>query len=172
MSKAKTAGERLPEATEASLERLYRRHSSWLTASIRRRFGRDAEDVVQETWLRVAPLGALAELRHPKAFLLRVASNLAINRALQTKRRQAILETVAPLEADGQGADQLEAVQLQQMIEGLPQPLRDVFLLSRLGGLSTARIAEELQVSRKTVEWRLSRAMAHCAAQLRRDEGA
>lgn len=168
MSKAESASENAAGPARGQLERLYRVHGPWLIARIRRRFGSDAEDVVQETWLRLAPLGELSGIRHPQAFLLKVASNLAINRAKQSRRRREILDTARPLQASGQGEDQLDALQLQQIIIGLPQPLRDVFLLSRLGGLTNDQIAEQLGISSKTVEWRKTRALAHCAAQLRR----
>lgn len=150
------------------LDSLYRLHSPWLTARIRRRFGRDAEDVVQEVWLWLIPLTASETIRSPKALLLRIASNIAITRARQTRRRSELLAYHASDVTPTYGADQSEAVLLQQIVLGLPQPLRDVFVLSRIGGMTNSQIAEQLGVSPKTVEWRMTKALAYCAAQLRR----
>jgi len=65
-------------------------------------------------------------------------------------------------------ASQTHDVFIRELVLGLPQPLRDVFVLSRFGGLSNSQIAERLGISPKTVEWRMTKALAHCAAQLRR----
>ncbi len=40
--------------SRARLDRLYRRYSSWLEARLRRRYGADAEDIVQDAWLKIA----------------------------------------------------------------------------------------------------------------------
>jgi RNA polymerase sigma-70 factor (ECF subfamily) len=64
-------------------------------------------------------------------------------------------------------ASQIDVVLTRQLVLGLPQPLRDVFVLSRVSGLSNNQIAEQLGISPKTVEKRMTKAKAHCAAQLR-----
>ena len=133
-----------------------------------RRYGhQDAEDIIQETWLRLASAVSLSQIHHPKAFLLRIAANLALTRG---RRRKLALraETMAASTRDRIEADQAENLTLAQIVFGLPEPLRDVFLLSRIDGLTNAQIADRLGVSPKTVEWRMTRALAHCAAQLRR----
>lgn len=175
MTKAKSVGdeERPGARTRGPLDRLYRLYSPWVTARIRHRFGWDAEDVVQEAWLWIIPMSARTPIRYPKALLLRVASNIAITRARQTRRRSEILAEACPdtagiYGAGVYGADQAEAVLLKQVTLSLPQPLRDVFVLSRIGGLSNGQIAEQLGISSKTVEWRMTKALAYCAAQLRR----
>jgi RNA polymerase sigma factor (sigma-70 family) len=163
------SADRLPEPGRAVLADLYRRYGPWLIARVRGRFGiENAEDVVQETWLRLAPIGAREEIRHPKALLLRIASNLAINQGRQAVRQAKILET----EGAGHGLatqaeDQTQAVLLRQIILGLPEPLHDVFVLSRFKGLTHAQIADQLGVPVTTVEWRMSKAVAHVTAQLR-----
>lgn len=170
MSEADATGDedRASPRSRGRLDRLYRLYSPWVTARIRRRFGWDAEDVVQEAWLWIIPMSVNTPIRYPKALLLRVASNIAVTRARQARRRSEILEAARPKESLGYGADQPEAVLLQQVTLSLPQPLRDVFVLSRIGGLTNTQIAEQLGISPKTVEWRMTKALAYCAAQLRR----
>ena len=63
---------------------------------------------------------------------------------------------------------QLTQVLARELLLGLPAPLRDVFVLSRIVGLTNVQIAERLGISPKTVEGRMTKALAHCAAQLRR----
>lgn len=153
--------------SDAGISRLHQRYDRWLTAVLRRRFGsQDSDDLVQDTWLRLASVDSLTELRHPKAFLLRVAMNLAANRHHRRKLGERAEALVAPL--DRVEEDQTGNVLIAQIVLSLPEPLRDVFLLSRLDGLTNAQIGERLGISPKTVEWRMTRALAHCAAQLRR----
>ena len=132
-----------------------------------KRYGaEDGEDLFQDTWLRLASTSVVADLSHPKAFLLRVAMNIAASRHHRRNIGSRAEDMAA--QADRMEADQNDAVLLSQIIVGLPEGLRDVFLLSRLDGLTNAQIAEKLGISQKTVEWRMTRALAHCAAQLRR----
>lgn len=154
--------------SRARLDRLYRRYSAWLEARLRRRYGADAEDIVQDAWLKIAPLEATLDIRHPKAFLLTFATNLARSRARQTVRRSELLALNLPVAPAGLAGGQTEAVELEDLILGLPQPLRDVFVLSRFVGLTNLQISERLGISPKTVEGRMTKALAHCAAQLRR----
>lgn len=152
------------------LDDLHLRHDAWLRKSVRKRFGgHDPEDLVQETWLRLAAYKALVDVRHPRAFLLRIVSNLAKDRAVGRERAARLLAQSGRLgEGDHAHATQFDAVVMKELILGLPEPLRDVFLLSRLDGLTNIQIGERLGISPKTVEWRMTRALAHCAAQLRR----
>lgn len=159
----------LPRQHDA-LSAFYLRHSAWLLARLTRRHGKqDAEDILQDTWLRLAQSGPISEVRHPRAFLIRIASNLAINRSVRRARRSTQRGDLAVLEEyTVTYPSQAEHVALAQIILGLPEALRDVFLLSRVDGLTNVQIGERLGISPKTVEWRMTRALAHCAAQLRR----
>lgn len=152
------------------IEIIHRRYGAWLKARLVRRYGlQDAEDLSQETWLRLVPYQACDDIRHPKALLLRIATNLAIDRFGRRAKRGRLVDEVSKL--DGWGIElpaQTDELLARQIVLGLPQPLRDVFVLSRVGGLTNGQIAEQLGISPKTVEWRMTKALAHCAAQLRR----
>jgi RNA polymerase sigma-70 factor (ECF subfamily) len=156
-----------------TVEDLYRSHGAWLEGALRRRFGRAvteiAEDLVQETYLRLAPGGLAAVIERPRALLMRIASNLALDHLRRRNRAERALAHFAGPRPPSphQSAEPLAAMELQEVILGLPEPLRDVFVLSRFGGLTYEEIADHVGLSVKTVEWRMSRALALCAARLR-----
>lgn len=140
-----------------------------------------AEDIVQETWIRAART-ALPE--NPRAYLYRMASNLAVDHLRKTSARQKIetadvfddpanrevlLHTVssstpAPEE---QAAAREEFAILCNAIDELPDKCRTVFLLYRARGLSMKEIAEKLGLSPKTVENHIARALLHCRKRMR-----
>lgn len=162
---------RSPNAQQASagLRDLIDEHGPWLRSAILRRYGvQEADDLIQEVWLRVAPYKQHAAIRHPRAFLLTIAANLFIDRRNRSGRAARWLEQAQVLQPDREIAPQADELYLREVILTLPRPLRDVFLLSRFGGLSNRQIAEQLGISPKTVEWRMTKALAHCAAQLKR----
>lgn len=162
--------DRMNEESQAVLSDIYNRYSSWFRARLVRRYGaQDAEDLLQETWMRVLPYQANGGVRHPKALLLRIASNLAADRTARRFHRSRHAREVGQLEGWGfEMPAQTDELMARELVLGLPVPLRDVFVLSRFGGLTNSQIGEQLGISPKTVEWRMTKALAHCAAQLRR----
>lgn len=148
------------------LEALYRRYAAWLRRVLRRRFGADAaDDLVQEAYLRLAQSRQARVIEHPKAFLLRIAVNAGVDRQRYVQRRLGVGLALAhgdPAEA----VDHDDLLILKEAILSLPPILRDVFVLNRFEGLTYGEIAERLGISVKTVEWRMSRAIALCAARL------
>ncbi|WP_409516136.1 RNA polymerase sigma factor [Brevundimonas sp.] len=153
------------EVTQRCLGDLYRAHADWLSVRLRHLGVTGVDDVVQETYLRIAPYQARGEVRHPKSLLLRIATNLVAEEGRRTQRQRRHAAT-APLWTDA--PSQTEAVLLKQLVLKLPQPERDIFMLSRFGSLTNEQIASRLEVSVKTVERRISRALKQVDAQLRR----
>lgn len=161
------AGRLEQSGDEGGLADLYRLYSGWLISRLRKRFGDRADDLAQTAYLKVLPFSRRGEVRHPKALLLRIASRDGLR---QDKRDAALPHLVIDMDfgpSAALAADQDEAVLLKQVILSMPPILRDVFVLSRFAHLTYDEIGERLGVSVKTVEWRMSKALAHCAAQLR-----
>jgi DNA-directed RNA polymerase specialized sigma24 family protein len=113
---------------------IYDRYADWLKAKLVRRYGaQDAEDLFQETWLRVAPYQASGLVRHPKALLLRIASNLAVDRYAKRNRRVRHAHEAGRL--DGWGFElpaQTAEVLAKQLVLSLPVPLRDRIVVGEM----------------------------------------
>lgn len=158
------------ETDELSLEVLYRQYAPWLGAMLRKRFGPgfEADDVVQETYVRIAPYRDAASIRRPQALLMRVASNLArdLLRRRGVRGRHVQEAASRPDPAGLAIDDPMQTLLVKDMILSIPEAYRDVFILSRFGGLTYEEIATRCDLSIKSVEWRLSKAIAHCTKRL------
>ena len=138
----------------------------------------DIEDVVQETYLRAYSAERHNVIEHPRAFLFRVARNLALT-ALKKKSRQItdyIEDFELPL-ATGL-ADTVESeVEARQNIgiyceavTALPEQCRRVFLLRKVHGLSHKEIAERMNLTNSSVEKHILNGALKCRAYIRERE--
>lgn len=153
-----------PDGLEG-LNALYRQYARWLAGRLRAHVDPDqAADVVQETYLRAAPYSA-GGIRHPRAFLLRIAMNVVRDESRRRKRRGAS-EPFTELADPGEAAGQAEALMMKQAVLTMPALYREVFVLSRFAGMSYPEIAAARGLSVKAVEWRMSKALQHCVEQL------
>lgn len=153
------------------LDTLYRGYARWLKTALTRRFGttpHDADDVVQETWLRLSRYAPHDATRFPRALVMRIAANLLRDDARQRRRRgePVPLDRIGDTGAPACAPEQFTALVLKETILSLPPVCRDVFVLSRFSTMTYEEIAEHLGISVKTVEWRMAKALAHCTAQL------
>jgi RNA polymerase sigma-70 factor (ECF subfamily) len=149
------------------LERAYRLNFKWLVGRLRRQFGDHAEDLAQEAYARIARRHRQGGIRHPRALLLTVARNLGRDEARKALRSRSAGENIEVTVLMVEDATQHDATLLKEVIFSLPEPLRDVFVLSRVIGLTYEEIAIRLNLSVKSVEWRLSKALQHCVKHLR-----
>lgn len=119
-----------------------------------------AEDLVQETYLRIANYPESEAIENPRAFCFHIANNLALDhlrkRVYQDKfaSREIGCETVAsPAQEPAVAVHAIQQLErLEILIEELPPIRRQVFLLSRVEGLSHKAIAQEYGISERTVE--------------------
>lgn len=148
---------------------IFRANQRWLLALLRLHQPSEAEDLLQETYLRAARGWRKEAVRHPRAWLAAIALNLVREQRRRQASRPPAPDTSSLLERGNTAApsEQDETLFLKQIISGLPPKLRDAFVLHRFEGLTYPEIAQRLNISTKTVEWRISRALEICAARLR-----
>ena len=127
----------------------------------------EAEDVVQETFLRVLRHeNKLAELQNARRWLVRITWNLALDRKRRAKRRNQSddFEEVARLLTTGALSAETALIAAQRhsrilrLIDTLPAKERKVLLLSGVSELSSAEIALVLKTTDSTIRSRLYRA--------------
>lgn len=136
-------------------------HDSQLKAYLRGSFPavRDVEDVVQESYLRIWRARASRPIESAKAFLFRVARNVAVD--LLRRGRSSPIEPhgevsdVPALDEVRGAADQPTTEErielLVTALERLPKRSREIVILCKLQGVSYRQAAERLGISEKTV---------------------
>jgi RNA polymerase sigma-70 factor, ECF subfamily len=137
----------------------------------------EAEDVVQETFLRVLQhQGGLAVIRDLRPWLVRIAWNLALDRKRRVQPEQMDEVFAAGLISSERGADEALAdarylADLLAVLDRLPQKERDVLLLSAVEELTTAEMAAVLGKTESSVRSLLFRARTHIQERLGKKGG-
>jgi RNA polymerase sigma-70 factor (ECF subfamily) len=165
------------DARRADFEALYQRHSRevWALAYARWMNADTAMDIAQETFLRLwKQLEAGEEILNPRAWLLRVARNLAEDYAKSAFRRNG---THPPQTMNGVAAHDplpLESLereetfaQLREVLELMPKADREILTLRYGLDYNTGEIADMLDINATAVHMRLSRARQRLAERLK-----
>ncbi|MFC5344399.1 RNA polymerase sigma factor [Brevundimonas staleyi] len=129
----------------------------------------DAEDVVQDVWLKLR--GVEAPVASPHAYLLRMVYTAVLDRRRGLRRaaaRDAAWQSPANLAEDAiETADaerRLIAVQTLQKVEQrlieLGDPAAAIFRRHRIDGVTQKKLAEEFGMGLSTIEKHLRRAYA------------
>ncbi len=130
----------------------------------------DAEDVLQEVWLRWSDV-LVDEVREPRAYLVRMTSRLALNRLRSlARRREDYVGTWLPepvltapdVAEDVELADSVSTAMLL-VLETLPPTERAVFVLREVFDVSYDEIAQAVEKSEPAVRQIASRARTHVA---------
>lgn len=120
----------------------------------------DVDDVVQETYCRLAALEAVSHIVSGRAYFFRTARNIAIARIRRARvvRIDCVTEIDALNVVDDEPspervvAGRRELARVRHLIEGLPERCRQVFTLRRIQGLSQREVAARLGVTENVVE--------------------
>ncbi|MQY06949.1 RNA polymerase sigma-70 factor [Actinomadura macrotermitis] len=132
----------------------------------------DAEDVLQETWLRWTGVDDLDAVRDQRAYLVRIVTRQALSRLRTLRRRKESyvgpwlpepLLTAPDVAEDVELADNLSMAMLL-VLETLAPTERAVFVLREVFDLDYDEIAEAVGKSPAAVRQIAHRARAHVAA--------
>jgi len=133
----------------------------------------EVEDIVQETYVRACRASQASELRSPRSYMLRTAKNLALDHVKRAEYRLA--DSIAD-EDESEGHQELPMAKdtLDQVcsdeefatfcaaVRGLPVQCRRAFVLRKVYGYSQREIAQEMQISEKTVEGHIAVGITRC----------
>jgi RNA polymerase sigma-70 factor (ECF subfamily) len=163
-------------ADQANFERDALQYASQLYSAALRmtRNPADAEDVVQETFLKAyRAYDTFAEGTNLKAWLYRILTNTYINRYRKQQRRPSEVElgelqdvylfrrlgepSGASLSAEESVLEQFVDADIKQALESLPEHFRMPVLLADVDGFAYKEIAEILDIPIGTVMSRLHR---------------
>jgi len=152
---------------EIDFDKIYKDYSTKIYAyvynMVRKR--EIAEDIVQDTFVKALKYG-MARIRNKKAFLFRVAHNLAIdyirknihrddgNMSMENDRRVSTTDNI------------LDKMAIQKAIDKLPSKYKDVFILKEVNGFDYREISDILRIPMGTVKSRLHRAIERLKLEL------
>jgi RNA polymerase sigma-70 factor (ECF subfamily) len=143
------------------------------------RHASDAEDVVQETFLRVLKhRKKLAEIEDRRVWLVRIAWNLALDRKRRLRATPVVEEAEEILSnrasEDSSAEMALGAAQgcarILRLIDSLPRKEQEVLRLSAIEELGTPEIAAILKTTESSVRSCLFRARQRLRERLEREE--
>lgn len=122
------------------------------------------EDLVQDVFFRVwQRREALDPKQSIRAYLYKATRNEALKHQNQQKRRPRTQREVREWSLRGRPGDQMQYNQLEaelwKALNDLPERRREIFLLSRQHEFTYAEIADLLDISVKTVETQMGRAL-------------
>ncbi len=138
----------------------------------------DIEDITQETFAKAFAAEANQQVDQPRAFLFRIAHNLAVDAWAKKSRVATVpLEDFAQREVLGNvwldtTQAQLEARDMLLLLEAavaqLPDQCRRVFVMQRIYGYSHKEIAQCVGIAQSTVEKHIAAGLLKCSQYLRR----
>lgn len=159
-----------------SVDEIYRKEAAAVRLFVKRmvRNTCDAEDLLQETFLRSWPALASGEISCPRAFLFRTARNLALNHIRNGRVRSSDAARLATDEAFRRHAptaeEQMiaseEATACRRLLDELPHRCREAFVLRVVEDLSYKQMSKSMRLSVSTVEKHIGKGKQICRALL------
>jgi RNA polymerase sigma factor (sigma-70 family) len=145
--------------------------------------GEDAEDIMQELWLKVERLEAEGPIADPRAYLFRMADNLMHDRVRASMRRTHRERAWSETGYDPAGWDETPSAErtlaarqrlrhVERALATLGERSQAIFRRFRIEGVTQSRIAQDEGISLSAVEKHLQRAYRVVAALADEDDDA
>lgn len=120
-----------------------------------------AEDVVQDVFMKLYQSNKEMQIDYPKTFFKRSATNAAID-VYRKKQKNSFVDIDSRYDLEYEETEVEDNTDLlkkvNEAIDQLPPKCRTIFVLKRKEGYTNKEIAEELDISVKTVENQMTKA--------------
>lgn len=152
---------------------LFETHFEDVRRYILYRSGNDemATDIAQDTFLRIWEKQLTIESKTAKGLLFKIAGDLFITQYRKEQVAFNFFNTFQPNHKSSTPEDELNFQELQKAYDSalktMPEKQRTVFLMNRIDELKYKEIADQLELSVKAVEKRMSQALDHLKTHLK-----
>jgi len=146
-----------------------------LKTILARRLGskEQADEALQDAWVRLESFAPREPVKQPRAYILRMARNIALKRVLAERKTVTLDEALLALDIADDSPDperiavaRSEAKLLDEVLAELTPRRRAILLASRVEQIPIREIAAALEVSQRMVERELRAALIHCGRRL------
>ena len=173
----KTTLKVVPGSSALDLNSLYKQHALAVTRYLAGKLQsqEDAEDIVQQAFIRIKPKLDGHAVNNPVAYLYQVANNLAIDflrhKKIQRNFVDVELDRQSMLEGEADHdcctpervlAGKTNIAKVEAALNNMPENCRHAFLLHRVKGYTYSDIAQEKNVSISSVEKYILLALKQC----------
>jgi RNA polymerase sigma factor (sigma-70 family) len=157
---------------------LFRDRRTVFLRVLTRRLGNidEAEEILQEAFINFARAAKTQTISNPDGYLMQIALNLAVDRIRQDASRRRREESWFETHSAGRlGGDYIAAIprqdqalaakqnmaRLARCLEELSPRVRTAFIFHKIKGLTHNETAQEMGLSKSTVEKHIMKAMKH-----------
>ncbi|WP_201401335.1 RNA polymerase sigma factor [Kaistia sp. 32K] len=131
-----------------------------------------AEDILQDTWLKLDKAPSDVPIDNPGGYITQVARNALTDQHRKERRRSEIdteLNEVLWEPSDAVSPERIligrEAIRaVEAVLDQLPERTRQIFLMNRIDGISHRKIASQFGISDEAVYYHIRRALERLAS--------